>query len=59
MKNLSTIRSREAVRKEAALAVLRSKARGDRPEALEDLERMALAVDLLCDVVANLEFHRG
>jgi hypothetical protein len=56
-----TIREREAVRRVAARAVARAGAISDTPvnrELKKDVEDLAYAVDVLCDVIAHLEFHR-
>lgn len=56
-----TIRERESVRRVAARAVARVKSTPETAasrEIREDVENLAYAVDVLCDVIAHLEFHR-
>jgi hypothetical protein len=56
------MRSRERVRAFAARAALRAKeapAVGTTKELTEDVENLAFAVEILCDVIANMEFHRS
>ena len=61
MSEPTLMRARENVRRVAARALARAKtapAVGSTKELAEDVESLALAVAILCDVVANQEFHK-
>ncbi len=60
---MRTMRERENIRRSAAKAVVRARnvpesAPADVRALVADVEGLANAVEILCDYIANLEFHR-